>query len=102
MTSRSDSDVFAVERRDEIAIITFDVPGASVNTLRPGFDEAFDALLDQVQHDPQIRAAVLVSGKRDNFIAGADIDLLRGVTSADEGTQLARVGQRVAHRIAAN
>jgi 3-hydroxyacyl-CoA dehydrogenase/enoyl-CoA hydratase/3-hydroxybutyryl-CoA epimerase len=96
------AELFHVQRRGEIAVITFDVPGQSVNTLRPGFDEAFDALLDEVQHDPQIRAAVLVSGKRESFIAGADIELFRDVTSAEDGTRLARVGQRVAHRMAAN
>src|SRR5918996_1357084 len=96
------SDPFTVERRAEIAVVTFDVPGASVNTLRPGFDRQFDTLLDELQRDPQIRAAVLISGKRDSFIAGADVDRFRDVTSVEDGTRLAQVGQRVAHRMAAS
>jgi 3-hydroxyacyl-CoA dehydrogenase/enoyl-CoA hydratase/3-hydroxybutyryl-CoA epimerase len=98
----SSSDPFALERRGEVAVVTLDVPGASVNTLRPGFDAQFDALLDEVQRDPRIQAAVLISGKRDSFIAGADVDLFRDVTSVEDGMQLARAGQRVAHRMAAS
>jgi 3-hydroxyacyl-CoA dehydrogenase/enoyl-CoA hydratase/3-hydroxybutyryl-CoA epimerase len=96
------SDAFTLERQAEIAVVTFDVPGASVNTLRPGFDRQFDTLLDELQRDPQIRAAVLISGKRDSFIAGADVDLFHDVTSVEDGARLAQVGQRVAHRMAAS
>lgn len=96
------SDTFRMQRRDDVAIITFDVPGATVNTLRTDLQEELDRLLVAVLADPQIRAAVLCSGKRDSFVAGADIGMLRDVTSAEEATALAKAGQRVAHRMAAN
>ncbi|MEO6445278.1 MAG: fatty acid oxidation complex subunit alpha FadJ [Gemmatimonadaceae bacterium] len=59
---------------DGIADIVFDLPGESVNTFSQSVREEFLAALDHLERDTSIRGAVLISGKPDSFIAGADID----------------------------
>lgn len=75
-----------------IAVLTFDVPNAPVNTFsvlaRRDLEEAFAT----IQRDPAIRAAVLISGKADNFIAGADIEAFLDFTTADDAERASRAG----------
>ncbi|MBW2454811.1 MAG: enoyl-CoA hydratase/isomerase family protein, partial [Deltaproteobacteria bacterium] len=85
-----------------VAIITYDVPGESVNTLRAGFLEQFLTIIDQVEQDPDIRAAVLRSGKPDSFIVGADIAMLEDLKSVDDGIAMCRAGHDALDRLAAS
>ena len=63
-----------LERRDDIAIITFDLPGESINKITRGVRAEFAALFDELERDTSIKAVVWRSGKADNFVAGADIE----------------------------
>ncbi|MGQ0639280.1 MAG: fatty acid oxidation complex subunit alpha FadJ [Gemmatimonadaceae bacterium] len=63
-----------LERRDAIAIITFDVLGESINKITRSVRAEFVALFDELEKDTSITAAVWRSGKADNFVAGADIE----------------------------
>jgi enoyl-CoA hydratase/carnithine racemase len=65
-----------------IAVITFDIPGESVNTLSEEGRLEFEALLEELTSDSEVKAAVLISGKADNFVAGAKIDLLQRLSAA--------------------
>ena len=47
-----------------------------VNALNHEMGPEMENILDKVENDPSIRAAVLISGKPGNFIAGADIKML--------------------------
>lgn len=55
----------------------------------------FDTLLHDIEANPQIQAAVLISGKPGCFIAGADIGMLEKCKSADEAKHVSRSGQQV-------
>lgn len=85
---------------DGVVVVTYDVPGESTNTLRADFAEHFLALIDQLEADPAVRGAVLVSGK-DSFIVGADVGMLSAVTTRADGEALCRSGHRAIDRFAA-
>ena len=91
--------VLTLEVQEGIAVITFDAPGP-VNTLGSGLLREFDAVFTRLETDPAIRAAVLLSGKAESWIAGADIDELVAVTTATEAEALSRTGQRMLDRLA--
>ncbi len=93
------SRAFAIEIDDGIAVLTLDVPDESVNTLGAAVVDEFTALLDRIDGDSGIRAMVFISGKPENFIAGADIGQFTVITSASEGEALSRSGQAVMDRI---
>ena len=50
-------------------------------------------MMKAVQADPSVNAAVLISGKTANFIAGADISMLERVQSAEEAEALSKACQ---------
>jgi 3-hydroxyacyl-CoA dehydrogenase / enoyl-CoA hydratase / 3-hydroxybutyryl-CoA epimerase len=89
----SNEQVLRIEKRaDDTAIIWFDVPGESVNTLKSGFEQEFDRVLTALDQDEALAAVVLASAK-ESFIAGADINMLQGVETAAEAARLAQTGQ---------
>jgi 3-hydroxyacyl-CoA dehydrogenase / enoyl-CoA hydratase / 3-hydroxybutyryl-CoA epimerase len=86
-------------REGGVAVVTFDLPGESVNKLTRGVVDEFRALMDRVDADSTIRAVVLISGKPDLFIAGADIDGFLELRTAAEAEALSREGQEMMNRI---
>ena len=88
-----------VEMLDGIAVATFDLPDAPVNVLGADAARAFGALLDRLERDSLVRAAVLLSGKPDGWIAGADIDQFLTVHAAADAEALSRQGQAMVERI---
>ena len=63
-----------VEIKDGIAIVRFDNPTKKVNTISFALkDEAETLWNDEIHNNNSVKGVVFTSGKKDNFIAGADI-----------------------------
>jgi 3-hydroxyacyl-CoA dehydrogenase/enoyl-CoA hydratase/3-hydroxybutyryl-CoA epimerase len=84
-----------------IAVVTFDLPGSPVNKLSDAVKVEFEALLIRLRDDAGIRAAVLISGKPDSFIAGADIDEFTSLTTESAAERLSFEGQEMVNRVEA-
>jgi len=82
-------------RLDHVGIITIDVPGEKMNTLKAEFAAQITDIIAEARRDPQLAGLVLISGKPDNFIAGADISMIDRCQSAQEAESLAKQGQEV-------
>ncbi|QCA03686.1 fatty acid oxidation complex subunit alpha FadJ [Pantoea vagans] len=82
-------------RLDHVGIITIDVPGEKMNTLKAEFAGQITAIIAEARRDPQLAGLVLISGKADSFIAGADISMIDRCQSAQEAEALAKQGQEV-------
>lgn len=76
-----------------VAIVTFDVPGEPQNTLKPYFRDDFLAIVNAIEKDSRIKAVVLLSGKEDSFIAGADVSVLKSITTRVDAEAASRAGQ---------
>jgi 3-hydroxyacyl-CoA dehydrogenase / enoyl-CoA hydratase / 3-hydroxybutyryl-CoA epimerase len=93
---------FTITREDAVAFLVLDAPGEPVNTLSTAvFQELAGILFDQLEADPSVRAVVLISGKPENFVAGADINEFSQIESAEHGAALCREGQALINRVAA-
>jgi len=57
-------------------------------------------VLAEVTHDPNVKSVVLISGKPDCFIAGADINMLGKAESVEAGRSISSDGQRILGMIA--
>jgi 3-hydroxyacyl-CoA dehydrogenase/enoyl-CoA hydratase/3-hydroxybutyryl-CoA epimerase len=68
---------------DGIATATMDSPGRSMNVLNDELAEPLAALIQRLATDTSIKGLILASGKKD-FLAGADVDRLRALSSAQE------------------
>ena len=80
-------------RKDGIGILTMDVPGESMNTLKAAFVDEIRTVLAEVKANKELIGLVVASGKKDSFIAGADISMLAACTSAQDAQTLSREGQ---------
>src|SRR6266404_4265675 len=83
----------SVEVTDGIAVITFDLPNESVNKLNRAVKDEFVALVSRLERDATVQAAVLISGKPDVWIAGADIEEFLELKTAADAERLSRDGQ---------
>ena len=82
-------------RLDNVAVVTIDVPGEKMNTLKAEFASQVRAILKQIRDNKALRGVVFISAKPDNFIAGADINMIGSCRSAQEAETLARQGQQM-------
>ncbi len=90
---------FTTDLRDAIAVVTFDLAGEPVNKLNAAVKVELEALLIRLRDDAEIRAVVLVSGKPDTFIAGADIEEFTALTTQAEAERLSFEGQEMVSRV---
>jgi len=79
----TDAGAVRLERRDAVATITLDRPGAR-NALTWAMYEELDGALDRVAAEPEVRL-VVVRGTGGNFAAGTDISQFAAFTSGDDG-----------------
>ena len=84
---------------DGIALLTLDVPGASMNVITAELTRDLATLVDVIAGDDAVKGAVVTSGKASGFMAGADLkgmgDML-GASGADVGkSKAARLFDRV-------
>jgi 3-hydroxyacyl-CoA dehydrogenase/enoyl-CoA hydratase/3-hydroxybutyryl-CoA epimerase len=97
-----DVPAFSVERDGRVAVVIFDLPGEPINMLTSEVGGALVGLLGELAGDATVDAIVLVSGKKDVFIAGADIEEFVALQSVEQARELSQTGQRWVDRIAAS
>jgi 3-hydroxyacyl-CoA dehydrogenase/enoyl-CoA hydratase/3-hydroxybutyryl-CoA epimerase len=84
---------------DGVLVLTLDVPGEKVNTLGRARIAEFEGVLDALERNPAVKAAVVRSGKPDSFIAGAEIEDFTRIRSAEEGEALSRAAHAILGRL---
>ena len=84
-----------------VAVITFDLPDEPVNKFTAAVKEEFNAALERQEQDRGVRAVVIISGKPDIFVAGADIEEFLAIDSAKDAETMSREGQILLDRIEA-
>ena len=89
---------FTLEIQDGIAKVVFDLPGEPVNKFTTRVGQELHQLFNQLRGDRTVRGVVFLSGKRDNFIAGADIDAFATLATSEEALELVRAGQELVSR----
>jgi len=87
------------EVRDGIAVVTLDVPNAPVNTFARSVRDEFAVLLERLDRDESIRAAVVRSGKADVWVAGADIEEFLDIETSSQAEALSRDGHALLDRL---
>ncbi len=89
----------SVAVHDGVAVVTFDLPGEPVNKFSKAVIAEFVAVFDQLERDTSVGGAVLISGKPDTFIAGADIDAFLAFTSAADAARESAEGHTLMDRV---
>lgn len=77
---------FTVETdADGIALITWDMPGKSMNVFTVEVMDEIDAIIDALVADEAVKGAVITSGKKDSFSGGADLTMIAGMFQLIDG-----------------
>ncbi|WP_304615697.1 3-hydroxyacyl-CoA dehydrogenase NAD-binding domain-containing protein [Paracoccus sp. (in: a-proteobacteria)] len=89
---------FTMSRGDDgVAVITWDVPGKSMNVLSMDGAQELNDLIDQALANESVRGIVITSGKKD-FAAGMDLKVIAGMKEAN-GAQGVFDGVMTLHRL---
>ena len=89
----------SIEKQNGIAVITLDQPGEKVNKLNEELIGEFRDLLDRFGNDNTVEGIILISGKEGNFIAGADVEMLKNKQAPEGIEELSRTGNRLLLRL---
>ncbi len=90
---------FQAEFADKgILKIVFDYQERSVNLLNEATLTELDGLITELADSAEIRAAYVVSGKADNFCAGAEVAEIRKISSQEDAFKKSRIGQQLFQR----
>jgi 3-hydroxyacyl-CoA dehydrogenase/enoyl-CoA hydratase/3-hydroxybutyryl-CoA epimerase len=90
---------FTTTIENSVAVVSFDLPGEPVNKLNAAVKTELEGLLSRLREDSSTRAVVLISGKSDTFIAGADIEEFTAIASQTEAERLSFEGQETVSRL---
>jgi len=82
-----------VRQENGIAHLKMDVVGDTMNTLKAEFVEQVAEVLAEIKADISITGLVLCSGKKDSFVAGADINMINDCKTKEEVVAISRQGQ---------
>jgi 3-hydroxyacyl-CoA dehydrogenase/enoyl-CoA hydratase/3-hydroxybutyryl-CoA epimerase len=85
-----------------VAVVTIDDPERSVNALSPEVLDEVERVFDTIEAHGDVDGVILVSGKPDNFIAGADVDTFATVEDRREIESFTRKGHALLDRMAAS
>jgi len=99
MSSEERTRALTTAVRDGVAVVTLDLPGESINKFSRAVRGEFAALLTELEADASVRAMMIISGKPEIFVAGADINEFVAVRTAEEATRLSREGQKLLDRV---
>lgn len=81
------------EIKDGIAVVRFNDPNSKVNSLNEHFIADAKSVFSEL-NSAAVKGIVLISGKTDCFVAGADINMLEKCKSALEAETISRDGQK--------
>jgi 3-hydroxyacyl-CoA dehydrogenase/enoyl-CoA hydratase/3-hydroxybutyryl-CoA epimerase len=68
---------------DGVALVTFDVPGRSMNTITAKVMAELPQVVERIRTDAAIKGVVITSGKASGFCAGADLGEMGQRTAGD-------------------
>ncbi|XP_060844681.1 trifunctional enzyme subunit alpha, mitochondrial [Rhopalosiphum padi] len=84
---------------DDILVITLNTPNSKVNSLSHDVMDELQTNLNKASQDPKIKGSVIISGKPNCFIAGADISMLKACRTAEEVHKISRDGQNMLNQV---
>jgi len=99
-TEDTNSAFTLIRQKSCVAHLVMDVIGDAMNTLKAEFIEQITEVIAEIRADKDICGLVLLSGKKNSFVAGADINMIADCKTAEEATALSRQGQMIFDQLA--
>jgi len=87
-----------VTPRGQIALVEFDLIGEKVNKFSTQVMKRLENVCDELANS-NYKAVVFISRKNKIFIAGADIDEIKGIREKSEAYRLVTIGQAIINKV---
>ena len=88
-----------VRQENGVAHLIMDVIDEAMNTLKAEFADEIVTILAEIKADDSIKGIVLMSGKSDSFVAGADVSMIANCNTIEDATALSRQGHTIFSQI---
>jgi len=75
--------IFTLKKEDNIGIVSFNVPGEAMNTWTEEAISGFCEFLNVLEKEKNLAGCIFISGKPDNFFAGANLKMLEQMNDTD-------------------
>ena len=82
-----------VHQENGVVHLVMDVIDDTMNTLKAEFAQQVAEVLHEIKSNSAITGVVLCSGKKDSFVAGADINMINDCKTKQEVVELTKQGQ---------
>ncbi|XGW23931.1 hypothetical protein V3C99_005832, partial [Haemonchus contortus] len=82
-----------LEHKGDVAVIKMDIPNTKENILNETLTKELQDAFEKVGRDESVKSIVLMSGKPNSFVAGADVTMLKKAKTPADGTNISRQGQ---------
>jgi 3-hydroxyacyl-CoA dehydrogenase/enoyl-CoA hydratase/3-hydroxybutyryl-CoA epimerase len=93
-------DAFRLEKQtDRVATLIFDTPESRANVFSIAALEAFEAQIDALAEETQLRVLFIESAKDEIFIAGADLNEIIQANDPESAEAFVKKGQEVFNRL---
>lgn len=96
---KKEQNLLTIRMEQNVALLILDTPGTSVNILDEDLIDEFSVTIDSLEQNPDVNGVLLLSGKEDTFIAGADIEMFKARQTAFEVAELSRIGHEILLRV---
>lgn len=95
------SEIFKLKiDKSGIATLDFDLAGEKVNILKSNVLMALEKNIEQISKNKKIKLLLIKSTKKDNFIAGADINEIKSLNTKKDAIKKVKQGQEILSKIA--
>ena len=84
----SHDEIFKWEKKGDIGVISFDVPGEAMNTWTKAAVDEFIGLLDDLERTTDTSGVIFISRKPGTFHVGANLKLLDQIKDREKGLKL--------------
>lgn len=85
--------------QNDVGFIEFDQKDSKVNLLTSETIRLLDSILDKAEYNSELKSLVILSAKKNVFIAGADIKEIEQITEAEDGQIKSQAGQAILNRL---
>lgn len=82
-----------------VAHLNFNLLDEKINKLSSELLFRFEKLLDKIASNQTIKMLIIKSGKTDNFIAGADVNEIKAITTEDDAFRKVIHGQTIFNKL---
>jgi 3-hydroxyacyl-CoA dehydrogenase/enoyl-CoA hydratase/3-hydroxybutyryl-CoA epimerase len=97
----SGTETFKLSVENGVGIVRFDVAGDAMNTWTEAAFTSFQRVLETIENDESLKGVIFISGKPNNFFAGANLKMIEDITAKEDAMEVLNVFHESFNRLSA-